>query len=126
MQPLIDSQRLQQIFRACLDESLKPDVVVEGVLLKNPFKNVQLQHYEPEIKAMLTECPLEFKEGWSFLNLCFDRSNCQWTDYHLEVDMLVSLGLALGYVRFLTGREFWPDLPGGMPYLQISLEKFTQ
>jgi len=57
--------------------------------------------------------------GMSFLNMCNDKDDSQWTDMHQNVDELVCLGKAINVVKFLMPREMCSVLPGGMPYIVI-------
>ena len=58
--------------------------------------------------------------GWSFMNMCVDKEDVQWTDFHQTIDELVCLGLSIEKLSYLMPREFWKVLPGGMPYLVIN------
>ena len=88
----------------------------------------KLQAHEEEIFEALKELPCEFmqssgKGGWSFLNCCMDRHGRQWGEQR-DADMLIALGRAIGKVAWLSSREKWFSLPGGMPYLVV-LDKAT-
>ena len=38
------------------------------------------------------------------------------------MEQLLTLGIGLGYAKYLMPREMWKMFPGGMPYFQIDLE----
>ena len=113
-------QNVEQIFMECLltaDEKKDQAILSEGILLKAFFKPERLKYYESEIQHFLDQLPDEFEEGWSFLNMCFDKNGDVWTGEHRIVEMAVLLGTASGMLSYLIPREQWSLLPGGMPYL---------
>lgn len=55
----------------------------------------------------------------SFLNMCMDKHGNYWTGSHATMDALVMLGNAIGAVSFNLPPQFWPILPGGMPYVTV-------
>ena len=125
--PVINPERVGAIFLECLyDESkdLETQVVVNGVINTASFNLDRLKKHENEIYSILNELPDTFKAsgggGWSFLNACTDKHGNIWTDFHMRVEQLVLLGIAIGKVQFILPRDLWSSLPGSMPYLAIT------
>lgn len=114
------------IFRDCLfrnDEDTDNAVKAEGIMCKVFFHPERLESHKAKIIEMCDELPDNFKAssggGWSFLNLCINRSQEQWTGDHRQMEQLMVLGLASGKMQLLTRRELWETLPGGMPYVMV-------
>lgn len=126
--PLIDANRINEIFYDCL---YKDDEVVDGKPIVPPtlgagirmnevgFFPERLEKHREEIEKAVGNLPDMFKEGHSFLNLCIDKEQRQWGE-HMNCEQLMALGTAIGKMTLLTPREFWPMLPGGMPYLMTT------
>ena len=76
-----------------------------------------------KIIGFLKELPEEFSKGggWSFLNLCNDKDGQQWTGLHKVMQELVCLGIAIGKMKYTMPKDTWAALPGGMPYVTVSL-----
>jgi hypothetical protein len=112
---------LNCLYKEC--ECTEKHVKVEGVMLKIGFNPIRLKENEQHIIDMLNELPDSFKKngggGMSFLNMCYDKYDEQWTGIHKNVDELVCLGLAIGKLSYLTPKDTWSVLPGGMPYLLV-------
>lgn len=118
----LTSENVQRIFKDCV--SYGPDIIpVEGVRMKASFSVKKLATHVNEITEMLEQLPDKSHEGkgdgWTFLNMCIDKSGQQWTDFHTVCDMLVCLGLAIGQLSFVLPRELWKIFPGGMPYIVV-------
>lgn len=114
------------IFRDCLfrkDEDTADAVKTEGITSKVWFHPDRLESHKTEIAEMCGELPDNFKAssggGWSFLNLCINRFQEQWTGEYRQMEQLLVLGLASGRIQLLTRRELWEMFPGGMPYVVI-------
>ena len=127
---MIDAKRITEIVKDCLfrdDEVIdgKPTtdpVLVSGVVIRIGFHKERLESHREEVKAMLSELPLDFQPngggGSSFLNMCMDKFGNQWGE-HRNMDELCALAIGLGLGGFPMGREFWSALPGGVPYFSI-------
>lgn len=110
------------------DKSLPANAVVaEGIQVKFGFHKERLERHRAEMIEMLGDLPDEFHEGkgggWSFLNACNTRDGEQWADLHKTVNELFCLAIALGLAKWLMPRELWGSLPGGMPYVVVTLPK---
>jgi hypothetical protein len=126
---MINPNRINEIIRDCLfnEEEVRaangnlPEGCVKAisVRLHLGFHPGRLESHRKEVREMLMELPITFRKsvggGWSFLNACTDKDGNMWGQ-HRDIDELLALGIALGYISFSLPREFWPSLPGGMPY----------
>lgn len=115
------AEKVLELIEACLNGKAEGALLVEGVVNKFGFAPEKIEAHKEEIRALLDDMPEQFHMesggGWSFLNLCNDRSGEQWTGMHQTMDELVALGVAAGMASFLLPREMWMALPGGMPYV---------
>lgn len=114
------------IFRDCLfrdGEDTADAVKTEGIICKFWLHPERLESHKTEITEMCDELPDNFKAssggGWSFLNLCINKHEEQWTGNHQQMEQLMVLGLACGKMQLLIKRELWKMCPGGMPYLMV-------
>lgn len=95
-------------------------VVVEGIVSKYAFHPQRLEQNREKVKAMLDELPETFEGGWTFLNMCYDKHDNQWTGEHRVMEELMCLGLALGLMIYcLPDRKLWGVFHGSMPYVQV-------
>lgn len=126
---MIAADRVHEIFINCLfkDEEVENGVpidktiMVEGIVATYGFNSNRVSTYKEEISSMLDNMDITFKKGWSFLNLCFDKNENQWTGSHRIMEQLMCLGMAIGKIHFCTtDRDIWTALPGGMPYIVIN------
>lgn len=122
----LTAEKVHNTFMSCLfneNEDTSNFKLCEGVLNKVGFNPEKLKESEQSIIEMLDCLPDSFKKagggGMSFLNMCDDKDDVQWTDFHQTMDELVCLGLAIEKLSYLMPREYWKILPGGMPYLLI-------
>jgi len=127
---MLTAEAVEKIFRHSFfveeemsDEALVTTAAVgEGIMNRYGFHPERLESHREEVKELLGELSSDFQEtgggGMSFLNACMDKNERQWGE-HINVEMLMSLGLALGLVEYCAPRELWPILPGGMPYFVV-------
>lgn len=115
------AEKVRELVEACLNGKEEGAVLVDGVVRKFGFSPEKIAEHKEEIRALLDDMPDEFQMGkgggWSFLNLCNDRSGEQWTGLHQTMEELVALGQAAGMAKYLMPRDMWAVLPGGMPYV---------
>ena len=104
-----------------IQDGKKPEgcVMVKGIITNFGFHPKRLKEHEQQIAEMLEELPEIFKQGWSFLEMCYDKNGNQWTDMQRTMEALVALGIAIGKIEYLFPRELWSALPGGVPYIII-------
>ncbi len=125
---ILDAERLREIFKDCMfrdGEDTENRVEVEGIMNRFGFHPERLKSHQEEIAAMLAELPDDFMRtkggGMSFLNACYDRHGNHWAE-HPTMDMLFSIGTAIGRAKCVMPRAMWSVLPGGMPYYQVENE----
>ena len=123
----LTAEKVNSTFLTCLfkkGENTETHIIGDGVMKKVGFNPERLKENEPVIIEMLNDLPDSFKKdgggGMSFLNMCQDKEDNQWTGFHQTMDELVCLGNAIGKLSFLMPKEMWSILPGGMPYLVVS------
>jgi len=87
------------------------------------FHPDRIKDNENNISSMLSELSDDFMKnkggGMSFLKMCDDKNDNQWTHLHKTMEQLVLLGLSIDKVSYLMPREMWAAFPGGMPYIVI-------
>jgi len=128
-------ERVQDILRDCLyseeelNDSLLPEsaVIVEGVSRSLGFHPERLVRNRGEIQTLIQEIVTDkfLKSdggGFSFLNLCEDRSGELWTSQHSTVDDFVCLSIGCGMAGFCLPRNLWGAFPGGLPYIWFNPE----
>jgi len=116
------SELTQKAFMDCLfkkGEDTTNHVKVEGLTSMFGLHPQRLEEKRELVLALLAELPAEFKEGWTFLNLCTTKDGEQWTDMHRICEQLVVMAIGLGLMEYCIPREMWKILPGGVPYLII-------
>lgn len=130
---MINPQEVDDVFKVCLfrkeevkDGMPKPEheaIFVEGITMKFGFHKERVNKRKEKIIGFLKELPEQFSKGggWSFLNLCNDKDGQQWTGLQMIMQELVCLGIAIGKVKYLTPKDTWAALPGGVPYVAVSL-----
>ena len=69
--------------------------------------------------ALLAELPAEFKEGYTFLNICTNKNGELWTGDHRVCEQLIVMAIGLNLMSYCFPRERWAILPGGVPYLIV-------
>lgn len=124
---MLNPNRINEILKNCLykdDEIVngKPivePIIVEGIIQAFGFNPNRIENYKKEIEFMLEDLNPNFKNGWSFLNLCHDKNGNLWTGEHKTMEELMCLGMAINKISYCAPRDFWEVLPGGMPYIKI-------
>jgi hypothetical protein len=120
-------KNVEEVFKYCLyndnEEHNDNNTIVEGIQLKVKFHPERLKEKESIIIDFLEQLPDDFKStgggGMSFLNMCMDNKDKMWTDLHQVVELLLLLGIAIDKARFAFPRDFWKNMPGGMPYIVV-------
>jgi len=128
---MINAQEVRDVFKVCLfrkeeveNGKPKPEMIeVQGIISRFGLHKERVYKHKEKIIEFLKELPEEFFKGggWSFLNLCNDKDGNQWTGLQAIMQELVCLGIAIGKVKYTIPKETWAALPGGMPYVSISL-----
>ena len=111
---------IDSLFRE--NEDTKNYVEAEGLLTKIGFHPERLESHRDEVIELLEMLPDTFRKdgggGWSFIKMPFTKDGEQWGE-HKNADELLMLAVGLGLMQYLTTRDLWPYLPGGMPYVII-------
>lgn len=79
----------------------------------------RLEEQRELITALLTELPEEFKQGYTFLNLCTTKNGELWTGEHTVCEQLIVMAVGLDLMSYCFPREMWTVLPGGVPYVIV-------
>lgn len=122
---MINAKDVNEIFLDCLykDEETKkgevPEgaIIVEGIIMKVGFNPERVEKNKNNIINILEQLHPTFNEGWTFLNMCIDKNDNEWTGSHKTMEQLLVLGLAIGKLEYCCDRDMWSILPGGMPYV---------
>ena len=128
----LTAENVRDVLKGCLwqdlplgvdIEDIDGAVVVVGIARKFGFRKSALETRAGDIAELLGQLPAQFIEtrggGWSFLNACNDKDGRQWTDFHMDMEALFALGIAVGKARWCFDRDLWPSLYGGMPYVMV-------
>ena len=94
------------------------------------FDAAKLEAHKKDIADMLMQLPDEFMftgegKGWSFVNTGIRKTDGVLWGEQRDMDWLLMLGRALGYVEWLLPRKMWKVLPGGVPYLVVRDDKIN-
>lgn len=125
----LTAENVQAVLKDCLysERDLPPNAVkVTGALTTFAFNPTRLEAHREDVKSMLSELSDVFMVGegggMSLMQMPFTKNGTQYGEQR-DADFLYALGNALGYCSYCLPRQFWPALPGGMPYVQIDLSK---
>lgn len=126
---MIDAKELETVFLDCFyrdeeitDGQVPADVVkVQGITTNFGFHPGRLAANTPAIRAFVNQLPAQFRDGWSFLQLCTDANGDLWTGEHRVCEQLMALAIGAGLMRYCAPREMWLMFPGGVPYVQVTV-----
>lgn len=116
------SELTQKAFMDCLfkeGEDTTNYVSVEGITRNYGFHLQRLEEKRELVTALLAELPAEFKEGYTFLNICTTKEGKLWTGEHHICEQLIVMAIGLGLMSYCMPRTMWAFLPGGVPYIII-------
>jgi len=89
------------------------------------FDKAKLTEHAPTVLLMLSELPSEFRTkgqggegGWTIRNACKTKHGSQWTKLMVEVERLLALGVASGWVKT---RDVGKMFPGYDIYATLNL-----
>ena len=130
----LTAQNVNDVFRFCMfkDDELEnikgsDDFILgDGVRVRVGFHPERLKQSKENIKELLSHLSPAFMtteqggKGSSFLNACMTKDGVQWGE-HVNVDELLMLGLASGFINYCLPRDKWYIFPGGMPYFAVTL-----
>lgn len=125
---MIDSKKLFEVFQDCLmskkdivnGKAKVEYIVIEGIINRYCLDKGKLKKHEEFIKEFIKELPDEFVQGWSFLNLCCDEENEQWTSSNIGAEQLMVLAMGINKAQYLVPRTMWDMLPGRVPYIRFN------
>jgi hypothetical protein len=94
-----------------------------GITVSVGFDPERIEKHASEIKEMLDNLPDDFKAekggGMSFLEACVTKDGNHWGE-HKDMQELMLLGLASGYVKYLIANpQMWHIFPGNVPYFMV-------
>ena len=123
----LNPQNVHLVFLACVPkEPPGEQIEVEGIVHQWVLETDPLEENRAAVHEMLRQLPERFFEdgghGWSFLNACVTNDDHLWTSEHLTMEKLFVLGIGLGVAKPCLPREYWPSMPGGMPYYVVSAD----
>lgn len=116
------SELVSNSFMKCLfkeGEDTSNYVKVEGIMKNFGLHPQRLEEQRELVTAMLAELPVEFKDGWTFLNICTNKNGELWTGEHSVCEQLIVMAIGLNLMDYCFPREMWAILPGGVPYLIV-------
>lgn len=116
------SKLVENTFRECLfkdGEETTGCVKVEGLVRNFGFHPQRLEEHRNLIVSLLEQLPPEFKQGYTFLNICMTKDGNQWTGEQTVCELLVCMAIGLKLMEYCMPRELWPILPGGVPYVIV-------
>lgn len=122
---ILNSENVTAVFTDCLykDNENADYIMVCGVVTDVRLHRGRLDQHKTDIKDMLSQLPPTFQKdiggGWSFLHANETANGVQWTGFHAVQEQLLLLGMGVGFVSECVSRQFWPQMPGGMPYYVI-------
>ena len=123
-EPILTADVVKELYSDCTlredeiknEEPIVDFVLGEGVGSTSVFSAERIEKNKGTIALLFDELG-QIDEGISFLVMCNDKYDRQWTGFHSIVDGLVQLGIASGVVQYTLPRDMWDILPGGMPYV---------
>lgn len=122
---MLDVLFTDEEFKAANLEVPGDAVIVEGIVNTYGFHPGRLESHRADVATMLEDLPEIFKAsvggGWSFLQMCVDKEDHQWGE-HKNMEELCCLAIGLKLGEWMVPRDYWPMLPGGMPYF-VYLDK---
>ena len=118
---MLDSLFRDEEIATWTEKALPSDaVMVDGITQKFGFHPHRLESHREEVRDLLLQMPINFHEatggGWSFLNLCMDKTGHQWGE-HTDMESLIVLAIGLKLGSYTFPRDMWKVFPGSMPYV---------
>lgn len=127
----LNAKTVNETFQACLAVPRKHGVQRIAVRVgetRATFDKAKLLEQYPVILLMLSELPTQFHakgpnrgRGWSMRNACLDKDGNQWTALLVEVERLLALGMAQGWVASCLHKDMLKLTKTDMPYFKVDL-----
>lgn len=89
---------------------------IEGITQNFGLHGGRVLEHKDEIHSMLEELNPVFKEGYTFMQMPFDKDDRQWGEQPTAQELMV-MGMAIGELKYCFPREMWMMLPGSVPYI---------
>ena len=118
MATLVDAAFTTSLFKD--DEDKSNFIPVTGITCNIGFHPERLESQRELVTALVAELPAEFKEGYTFLNLCMTKNGEQWTGMHRTCEKLMLMAIGLKLMSYCFPKELWPALPGSVPYIIVN------
>lgn len=123
---MINPQEVNNIFRDCLfkteeiinNKTIYEPLVVVGISVNVGFNPKRIEKNKIKISSIIDNLHDKFDNGWTFLNLCLDKNENQWTGSQLTMQELMLLGIAINKLEYCCKPDMWHLLPQGMPYIR--------
>ena len=116
------SELVSKSFMDCLfkeGEDTSNYVKVEGIINNFGLHPQRLEEKRELVTALLAELPIEFKKGYTFLNICTNKNGELWTGDQRVCEQLIVMAIGLDLMSYCLPREMWAILPGGVPYIIV-------
>lgn len=116
------SELISKSFMECLfkeDEDTSNCINVEGIMNNFGLHPQRLEEQRELVTAILAELPVEFKKGYTFLNICSNKNGEPWTGDHTVCEQLIVMAIGLDLMSYCFPRKMWAILPGGVPYIIV-------
>lgn len=118
MAKLVEETFIKSLFKEG-EDATEEMITVDGVAHKYAFNAERLKEQKETVEALVAELPAEFKEGWTFINLCMTKDGGQWTGFQLRSEQLMVMAIALELMEYCLPKEMWQILPGRVPYVIV-------
>lgn len=125
---MLTADKVKEVLSKCfftkaeVEAGITQALPAPGIRMMVGFHPGRIEENQGVIKALLDQLPDTFQEkkggGMSFLNACEDKHGTQWGE-HVNIDELMMLGLAAGWLTIPLPRAMWRAFRGGMPYLVV-------
>lgn len=121
----LTQQNVSHILAKCIHTEKAPyasclTIKVEGIYQDFVLNKGALAAERQHIEDMLNELPKGFKQGWSFGEMYRTEDGRQWAYKIRDMEALMVLGVAIGWLKYPVPKNLWWSLPGGMPYVVLS------
>lgn len=123
---VVNASNMSELVRTAFRESLFKEgedttscVKVEGLVRNFGFHPQRLEEHRELVVTLLEQLPPEFKQGYTFLNICMTKDGEQWTGEQPVCELLVCMAIGLKLMEYCMPRDLWFILPGGVPYVMV-------
>lgn len=103
----LTSENLINVYNECFSENEGLNVIiVDGVNNSFAFNKDKVEMNKKKIKNLIAQIG-DIESIISFHNLAYKRNGDKWSTDDLDIEILIGLGLAAGYIEFDTPRKNW-------------------